>query len=319
MTLLMMLFSPGVRGDNTVGFARIDRSSTEQSGELDGDDQQQIARLTGYGEFLVRTARIGAGDSLLAQGRMFFLFGSSDAIRGNQPLKRILCFGRKCEARAETENDSEWVCHCLKVLAAESSDEKIMVNLMPEILRAAIYANRAELCRADFRMLSDEKLEKLHANSLISGFEWIGRFVLGNGSVEDVTVTQCPGRERLIEVKRVEVRPPNHSKNIEEEVSGTEQWVISNVSTWKPSKSQSFIFTLATMGNIKAKYQLGLALVEETDEQAKAEGLKWLRLAAADGYEDAVKSLALLEFDSRSPRGREAVNKTTCCRIQSRR
>jgi TPR repeat protein len=89
---------------------------------------------------------------------------------------------------------------------------------------------------------------------------------------------------------------------------------VSKASTWQPSKRDSFTYTLATLGNTKAKYQLSLTLMDEFDENAKAEGQKWLRAAAADGYAEAITRLALIEADPRASRDRESVRKVNCCR-----
>ena len=50
--------------------------------------------------------------------------------------------------------------------------------------------------------------------------------------------------------------------------------------------------TLAALGNPQKQFQLGAALLQESDEAAKAEGFKWVDAAAAQGYGDAVVLLA---------------------------
>jgi len=97
-----------------------------------------------------------------------------------------------------------------------------------------------------------------------------------------------------------------------------EAWVVTDESHWRPSNRDAFSYTLAMLGNTKAKYKLGLTLMGEGDENAKAEGLKWLRAAAADGYGDAVAQLAVIEVDARTLRDRESVRKDSCCRLPPR-
>jgi hypothetical protein len=331
---LFMASRPAVardaQGDNAV---RIVRSSTLESGELDQDSQQLIAQFTGYGEFYVRTAKVHTDDLELGEARVFFVFASRDALRGEGPFKRIFCSGKKPEALVATGGDEELVRHFLQSLPAKSMADETLREVLPEILSAAIYANRAELwhCAPDDERVKargdnqkkQAELRALYLDPLVrhnpeGDFVWAGRFLLGDGGVEDVTITIALSRGRAVSVKRLEVKPRNYFRNRVSDFTESEAWVVSDQSTWRPSKRDAFNFTLATLGNAKAKYQLGLTLMDECDENAKAEGISWLRAAAADGYGDAVTRLALLEADPRVLRDRESVRKDSCCRLPPR-
>jgi len=320
-----------VNGD---GVVRIDRSSTLESGELDRASQRAIAEVTGDGEFLVRTAKIRAADSPLEHARIFFVFSSRDALRNNEPSKRIFSTSNISDTKIEAGDDGELVNYLLELLPDGSLDEKTAYTIIPGILSAALYANTAQLWPAQYRMLSDVEFEKVHACDpaeraelkalcldpvLTRGSDgrlvWKGRFVLRGGGVEDVTITLPSNLDRGVKLKRLEVRPRNYPRDDSDEIVGVEEWVVSRESNWHPSRRDSFTLTLASLGNSKAKYQLGLALMDEYDVNAKAEGIKWLRAAAADGYGDAVTRVAVIDADSRTLRDRESMRKDNCCRL----
>jgi hypothetical protein len=319
-----------LQGDNTV---RIDRSSTLESGELDQDGQQQIAQILGNGEFAVRTARICSKDKSLEAARVFFVFATKDALRNHEPAKRVFYSGIKADARIATGDDEELVRHFLELLSVKSLAPATVGEIMPGVISAAVYANEAELWCADFRKSSDAELDKVCGSDRarrtelrtlcrdpLSSYDsdgslvWVGCFLVSDGGFDEVTVTIPISRDRMVRVKRLEVRPRNYFKNGASEIGDAETWTVSKALTWQPSKRDSFTYTLATLGNTKAKYQLGLALMDECDENANAEGLKWLRAAAADGYGEAITRLALIEADPRAPRDRESVRKVNCCR-----
>jgi len=315
------------------GLIRIDRSSALESGELDTASQQAIARITGFGNFLVRTAKVHSEALPLGHARVFFVFNSPDALRSDHPLVRIFSSGDN--AAAEIAGDSEQLIgKLLDQIPRECMAGENMVSLMSEVVCAAVYANQAELLRSVSTKSEEWGIEKGvvsdpgHQNELrellrdpILGrdadgeFVWYGRYLLHCGSVEEVRVTFSPNREHAAKLKRHEIAPRKFCRNSVDETVDAEEWVVSNESTWRPSKRLSFTLTLASLGNTKAKYQLGLALMQEQDESAKVEGIKWLRSAAADGYRDAVASLALFDADSRSPHDRESVRKDSCCRL----
>jgi len=315
------------------GLARIDRSSSLESGDLDRENQQVIARLTGFGDFLVRTAKIHRSGSLLGPARVFGFFTSPDALRNDHPSVRIFSAGNKAAAELAGDNE-QLIGKFMEQIPDISFDGQTVSNLMPGIVLAAVYANRAELLHQGFLKLDDSKLacewvndpdkqaelrtlcrDPITRHEADGGLVWEGCFLLSCGSVEEVTVTLCSNGNRVVKLKQLEIAPRNSFKKRVDESADVEEWVVSNESTWRPSKRLSFTLTLASLGNTKAKYQLGLALMEEHDESAKAEGIKWLRSAAADGYRDAVASLALFDADSRSLRDRESVRKDSCCRI----
>jgi len=319
-----------VQGD---GLTRVDRSSSRESGELDRESQQAIVRITGFGNFLVRTVKIHQEGSPLGRARVFHFFTSPDALRSDHPLTRIFSSGDK--AAAEMACDSEQlVGKFLEQIPDKRMDGQMVSDLMPEIVLAAVYANQAELLHSGFPKFEESKHAKeividpgrqnelralgrdpLTRHKADGGLVWEGRYLLRCGSVEDVAITISSNRDCVVKLRQLEVAPRNYFRNRAEEITDVEEWVVSNESTWRPSKRLSFTFTLASLGSSKAKYQLGLALMDEHDDSANAEGIKWLRAAAADGYRDAVASLALFEADSRSSHDRESARKDSCCRI----
>jgi hypothetical protein len=317
------------------GLIRIDRSSAQESGELDGASQQAIARITGFGNFLVRTAKIHSEVMPLGHARVFFVYNSPDALRSDHALVRIFSSGDN--STAELAGDSEQLIGKLLDQIPNEHErvegEKIS-SRMPEIVCAAVYANQAELLhsvsakweeRGIGKQVESDPGHQIELREFLrdpvlrreadGGFVWEGRYLLRCGSVEEVKLTFSSNREHAVKLKRRELAPCNYFRKSGDEIAEAEEWVVSNESTWRPSRRLSFTLTLASLGNTKAKYQLGLALMQEQDESAKVEGIKWLRSAAADGYRDAVASVALFDADSRSPHDRESVRKDSCCRL----
>jgi len=82
---------------------------------------------------------------------------------------------------------------------------------------------------------------------------------------------------------------------------------------WRPPARYQYALTIAALGNTRVQYQLGLALLQESDEAAQAEGAKWVRVAAAGGYQDAVALLATLKNGPLRPsRDRDNLRKEHC-------
>ena len=89
--------------------------------------------------------------------------------------------------------------------------------------------------------------------------------------------------------------------------------VVTNETGWKPPARYKYALTIAALGNTRVQYQLGLALLQESDEAAQAEGAKWVRVAATGGYQDAVALLALLKNGPLRPsRDRDNLRKERC-------
>ena len=88
---------------------------------------------------------------------------------------------------------------------------------------------------------------------------------------------------------------------------------------WKPPQRYRMMLTLAALGDLKKQLQLGTALLQESDDAAKAEGLKWLEIAAAHGCRDA-EELLMLNRDllMRSDRDRDKVRVSRCCPVPGR-
>ena len=93
-----------------------------------------------------------------------------------------------------------------------------------------------------------------------------------------------------------------------------ERTVSVNDAGWKSPPRYRMMLTLAALGNVQKQFQLGAALLQEPDDAAKTEGLKWLEAAAAQGQRDAVVLLAQGRDQLVRPeRDRDAV-RVTCCR-----
>jgi hypothetical protein len=87
-----------------------------------------------------------------------------------------------------------------------------------------------------------------------------------------------------------------------------------NSSQWRPPARYRMMLTLAALGNVEKQFQLGTALLQEPDDAAKAEGLKWLDAAAARGSRDAMVLLAQGRDQLVRPeRDRDGI-RVTCCR-----
>jgi len=318
-----------------VALWRLDRSATLESGEFDPSSQRLVAQLAGRGEFLVRTERLQGANMPLSAVRVFYVYANQEALRIHEPIKRIVCRGDKPTAVMASDRDETLVSFLLELLPWNSLNEEKIRGIVPTILSAAVYASDAELLRTDSRVngglgiakgCAQDKLKDLCllctdpivARSSDGNFVWQGRFLLGNGRVEEVTVTIPSSQDRTVGVKRLELKPRNSFETSGNGLVGAETWVVSNGAGWCPPKRYAFVYTLASLGNPKAKYQLGTALIEELDESAKIEGLKWLRAAAQDGYGDAAARLALIEADPRPLHDRESVRKDSCCRLPPR-
>jgi len=314
---------------------RLDRSATQESGELDPSSQRLVAQLVGRGEFLVRTERLQGANMPLSAVRVFYVYANREALRIHEPIKRLICRGDSPAAVMASGEDEALLSFLLELLPRNSLNEEKIRAVVPAILSAAIYENVAELLHNDSRAngglgvvqgCSQEKYAELNslcadpvvARSLDGGFVWQGRFLLGNGGVEEVSMTIPASQNLMVAVKRLELKPRNSFKTDGHGLVEAETWVVSKGAGWRPPKRYAFAYTLASLGNPKAKYQLGTALIEEQDESAKMEGIKWLRAAAQDGYDDAATRLALIEADSRPLHDREGVRKDSCCRLPPR-
>ena len=83
---------------------------------------------------------------------------------------------------------------------------------------------------------------------------------------------------------------------------------------WRPSPRYQLMLTLAALGNARKQFQLGTALLQESDDAAKTEGFKWLEASAAQGYHDAVALLAQGRDQLVRPERDRDNFRVTCCR-----
>jgi len=143
---------------------------------------------------------------------------------------------------------------------------------------------------------------------------WQVGFVRGDGARDDVIVI-FPARPGTLVELVLKGRPSAETANTRSSARPSfEEWTVSSDSSWKLPTRFKMVRTLAALGNAPKQFQLGVALLQEAAPEAKAEGIRWLEAAAAQGYRDAVAVLAegrsLLE---RSDRERDNV-RVNCCR-----
>jgi hypothetical protein len=317
-------------GDNSL---RVDRLSTIGSGEFDIGSVQRVAQLMGYGRFYVSAVKLGVADAFPSDVRVIYVFSSIETARNHEPVKRIFYGGPAANTEVNIGNDAELLSFFLRSRLSKIWEEKTVAQVIPAMLTAAVYENRATLLCAQRSTLSAEERKKNAAPAAREFGElkalgrdpsirrdsdgrliWTGRIARDDGVVEEVTVTLSPSQDNVVEVKRVAVASLNVFRDTAVDKMNIEEWVISSDPTWYPSKRYGLMLTLATLGNAKAKYQLGLVLLAEHDTNSNAEGMKWLRAAAADGYGDAALRLDQINADCRPARDREVVRPVVCCR-----
>ena len=90
-------------------------------------------------------------------------------------------------------------------------------------------------------------------------------------------------------------------------------------SGWRPPQRYRMMLTLAALGNTEKQFQLGTALLQESDDAAKTEGMKWLETAAAHGCRDAEILLTQNRDELVRPdRDRDKVRVARCCPVPGR-
>jgi TPR repeat protein len=109
----------------------------------------------------------------------------------------------------------------------------------------------------------------------------------------------------MLSVERRQIRPAGYFPAIDQPPPSTEIWVITEETGWQAPKRLQLMAAMAAMGNAKSRYQLGVALIGEPDPVARAEGVRWLQLAAAAGNTDAKILIEAAGDDARSDRDRD--------------
>jgi hypothetical protein len=337
IALLLANIPAAARDAEGDDFLSVDRSSTTQAGNLDRGCLQSIGQDIGYGKFYVRAAGTGDHNPTLATARVFYFFASSDTLKRQDPLKRIFYNDDTPKPTIHYGNDKDLIESFLKLYLGHTADIHSLPKLIPDILLAALYDNRAYLCSIAWGGLSYNEFERKLAcgptgrdelrNLCCDPFiqsdtkgqlRWQGRFVLWNGHVEEVTLDISANHISVAGLKKTELHLQSNFPNMEGDSLPAEVWIVSNEVNWQASRRYSFMLTLAMLGDTKTKYKLGTALMNEHDQNSNAEGIKWLQSAAADGYADAFTLLAQIDEDPRPNRDRETVRKERCCRIMPR-
>ena len=222
----------------------IERSQVLFSGALDESELHQIATLLGPGSYWVRAAFVPENGTIVGSPAVFFFYRSIDDLTRLQPAKRLLWC--KNEAKSiEQGGDVELLNAYLSSRAISLSDLEALHERIRLALAAILYENRAVLLRADWKNLSDERLDlarytggtmRRELQALVVGTRcihdddhrcvvWGGRFVHDNGSVEDVTVT-ITDAEKTAKLTRRLLEPIGYFPAVHRSASGAEEWSV---------------------------------------------------------------------------------------------
>jgi hypothetical protein len=217
--------------------------------------------------------------------------------------------------------DEAWIAGQLPpILAALLDDGNSRLWFAGDPNRPATATSLLEQCRADQR---DELLRLAQRPETVrettGRLLWRGRWLRADGGLDEVTVT-FPGEPTdHVRLARVELRAAGHFAVTHGAPRPLEEWVVSKVATWKVPQRYKMMQTMAALGNPQKQFQLGAALLQETEEGAKEEGFRWLKAAAAQDYRDAIDLLAQnRELLVRSDRDRDRIRVTRCCPVPGR-
>ncbi len=319
---------------------RIDRwSAPEAQVELDEATMQQVAQLTGCGHFYVRSALIAESGVLAETARVFFIYSSLETLQTRSPARRILYRVTRGGAEVKTGNSEEIIAFLLSSASKEGAvSSSVVPRLMPAMLEAVLYEGRGRVwsgetigsSTAELAQLNAcpvEKREEMRATvrtphvtvDATGRLSWHGWFVGNDGGMEAVTATFSGESNARLMLERVELRPPGYFVVGVPAMLPTEEWTVVKDSSWKAPQRYKMMIMLAALGSVEKQFQLGAALLQESDDAAKAEGIKWLEIAAARGNRDAAELLqGSRELLVRSDRDRDKVRVARCCPVPGR-
>jgi hypothetical protein len=316
---------------------RIERwSPTGDEVEFDESVVQQIAQQLGVGHFLVRDMIVDGSDSPVKTVRIFSVYSSMVAVQSNSPVLHILCRTGANDAVVKAGNAEEMIRCFFSVPESGSTVEESASHLMPGVVSALLYGESGRWCKGDApadrvpagsnRFSSGEQVELndiLHKPEVwrdqAGRLAWRGDYFRGDGGIEEITVTfPIESSDRPL-MDRVELKPSGYRAKDVEANQPAEEWTVVNASSWRPPQRYRMLVMMAALGNASKQFQLGAALLQESDEGARAEGFKWLRAAAAQGWRDAVDLLEQSAEQSERPdRDRDKVRITRCCPVPGR-
>ena len=316
---------------------RIDRwSAAGEQIEADEATIQQVAQHAGCGHFYVRSAPVERGGVPAETTRVFFIYPSMEALQARSPGRRIICRTNSNRVEVKTGSSEEIITDLLSnVSGAGNIPDQVVSRMMPEVLAAVLFQGRGQVWKVGTHDLSDSELALLDACPVTKREEmralvcappassaegtWLGRFVKDDGGMEEVTVIFSRGQNPPLILKRAALRPAGYFSVSAPTPLPSEEWTVAKDSSWKAPQRYKMMVMLAALGNVEKQFQLGAALLQESDVAAKAEGIKWLEIAAARGNRDAAELLhESPELLVRSDRDRDKVRVARCCPVPGR-
>lgn len=314
---------------------RVDRwSSAGEPADFGESLIQQIAQQMGVGHFFVRDVVID--DSM--KSRLFSVYPATTITPAAAPARCILCRRTKNGDEMIVGNAEEIVPRYFMESSGSSSVDEFVLSTMPRIVSAIFYgangqwwiggdeslANRGLVGLDKFNPERHSELRsilsvpKMKRDSMERIF-WEGRYLRCDGGIDEVSVTLPLRSGDHAILQRVELRPSGFFPASPEATSPFEQWMVVNESSWRPPQRYKMMVMMAALGNAPKQFQLATALLQEPNEAAKIEGVKWLQTAAAQGYRDAIDLLEQSRDQLvRSDRDRDKVRLSRCCPVPGR-
>jgi len=328
----------GFGGEPLLGSDRLrveHRSEAGDPGTLDETARQQIAQQMGCGHFFVQAAVIGEGGGSADDTRVFYVYSTMEAVRNGTVQQQILFRRTRSATLVIAGEPDEMVRGFLASAQVRANDSAFAIRLLPAVIPAVLYEGRGQLLSNEGRGLSAQSLDRRDGGlSVRSGglrdlsrrpvishdsagrLVWQDRFVRGDGGIEEVRVIVPDKPEERVIMERLVLRPAGYCGTGIGTSLPVEEWVVVKEAGWKPPQRYKLLLMLAALGNAEKQFQLGTALLQETDDAAKTEGFKWLEAAAAQGHRAATDLLTQSrEQLVRPDRDRDKVRVSRCCPV----
>lgn len=299
--------------------------STPGSATFEPATLQEIARLIGGGQFFVRVTAIPGTQPATS---VVAVFPSTAALGQSQPAARLLVAPDAVSASAVSVEEIDLL---RQLLATRDSKGTVAAERIEAVVATAIYSEGALPWRpatgrlaesADRRLLATvperraelkEARQPAAVQADAAGAQtWQEKFLRDDGGLEQVTLT-LPAQADAVPAQweRTELRAAGYF-SVNPPAPEPELWAVGGAPIWHPGAKYRVMLTMAALGNTRAKFQLGAALVQEENAEAREVGMKWLRAAADEGNYDAARLVRLDVGALRPPRDREAVRVERC-------
>ena len=315
---MLVAFAPvvHVHGGESPRQLRVDRwTKAGEPLEIDQPTVQRIAEKVGSGHFFVTNVGIGRSPaSKAAMTRLFAFYpvtlSGPDRIPKAQAL--LLPDGNGCSLEGGTP-PSLLAAFFSNPLFASMDDDQVS-EIVAAILSAGLFGETGRWLNTRDAGIFQPVM--VHSATSLT---WKESYLREDGGVEELAVAVSSQEASQATVSRRELHPAGffHAE-VGNELS-FEEWNISGGANWRPSQRYKMMTTLAALGNPAKQFQLAAALLQESEDGAKTEGMKWLRVSASQGYQDAIDLLHQSGEELRRPdRDRDKVRLSRCCPVPGR-